>query len=204
MPKTRPTDPASPGSRLQRNRERIYQAAIELFAERGPDAVTMDDIAAAAGMARSSVFNHFASKTRLLGEFYARMTEDILAKARDRGTHTFRAGLEELGRAAASEAIRHGQTVAAIAVRTAPRQPLAATEQVVDDAMMDYLLDLVRDGQSRGEVRRDRPADALASLILAVMTASAHEWVGGGRRSDLSALLVSRFSLLADGMMQKT
>lgn len=45
--------------RAKANRDRIYTAAIELIRERGYGAVTMTDIAKAAGVARASVFNHF-------------------------------------------------------------------------------------------------------------------------------------------------
>ncbi|MFY1599686.1 TetR/AcrR family transcriptional regulator [Micromonospora sp. WMMD737] len=44
------------------NRERIYQAAVAVIVERGFDATTMDDIAARAGTARRTVFNHFPAK----------------------------------------------------------------------------------------------------------------------------------------------
>jgi AcrR family transcriptional regulator len=44
----------------------IRDAGIRLFMERGYDAVSIDDIVAAAGVARTTFFNHFASKTALL------------------------------------------------------------------------------------------------------------------------------------------
>ncbi|MDH4017582.1 MAG: TetR/AcrR family transcriptional regulator, partial [Actinomycetota bacterium] len=55
-------------------RERIQDAAHQLFAERGPDGVTMSEVAAAAGVARATVFNHFGSKRALIES----MTEGVL------------------------------------------------------------------------------------------------------------------------------
>lgn len=43
-------------------REAISDAATRLFIERGFDGVTIDDIAAAAGVGRMTVFNHFVRK----------------------------------------------------------------------------------------------------------------------------------------------
>lgn len=57
--------------RLQRSDE-VYQAAIELFVERGYDATTMDDIADRADVARTSVFNYFPRKAAFLHEWIAR------------------------------------------------------------------------------------------------------------------------------------
>ncbi|WP_291843030.1 TetR/AcrR family transcriptional regulator [Maricaulis sp.] len=196
---------SAPGrSRVQRNHDRILAAAIELFAERGPDAVTMADIAAAAGMARSSVFNHFPSKNLILACFFRRMTDEILAEARAKPRPGFRASMLDLGRIAGTRAMRHRRIVAAIAGLTAPRQPLAATERETDDAMLTHMQALIRAGQATGEVRDDQSAASLAGLLLAVLTASAHEWVAGGQRDDLSALLEARFSLVLDGLTRKS
>lgn len=46
----------------------IRDAGIRLFMERGFGAVSVDDIAAEAGVARTTFFNYFASKDALLGD----------------------------------------------------------------------------------------------------------------------------------------
>jgi AcrR family transcriptional regulator len=56
-------------------RERILGAARQLFAERGVEPVTMADVAAAAGVARATVFNYFASKYALVES----ITDDVIA-----------------------------------------------------------------------------------------------------------------------------
>lgn len=47
-------------------RETIWQAAIDLFTEKGFDETTLDDIATAAGTSRRSFFRYFESKSDLL------------------------------------------------------------------------------------------------------------------------------------------
>ena len=44
-------------------RETIWEAAIDLFAQKGFDETTVDDIAIAAGTSRPSVFRYFESKS---------------------------------------------------------------------------------------------------------------------------------------------
>lgn len=48
-----------------RNRRRILAAAAQLFAERGVDAVSLDAIAAAAGVGKGTVFRRFGDKSGL-------------------------------------------------------------------------------------------------------------------------------------------
>ncbi|MCL2515233.1 MAG: TetR/AcrR family transcriptional regulator [Microbacteriaceae bacterium] len=48
------------------DRDAVSATAIALFAERGYDAVSMSDIADAAGVSRRGLFRHFASKAELI------------------------------------------------------------------------------------------------------------------------------------------
>lgn len=49
-----------------RNRALLLQAARNLIAERGADAVTMDDVAAAAGVGKGTLFRRFGSRAGLM------------------------------------------------------------------------------------------------------------------------------------------
>src|SRR5437868_10996873 len=49
-----------------RNRALLLDAARRLIAEHGADAVTMDDIAAAAGVGKGTVFRRFGSRAGLM------------------------------------------------------------------------------------------------------------------------------------------
>lgn len=54
-----------------RNREAILTAARKLFAEEGAEAATMDRIAAAAGVAKGTLFHRFGNRAGLLHELIA-------------------------------------------------------------------------------------------------------------------------------------
>src|ERR1700684_2823085 len=59
------TTASAPGLRLrkrQQTRERLTRVAMALFLDRGFEATTLDDIAAAADISRRSFFHYFASK----------------------------------------------------------------------------------------------------------------------------------------------
>jgi AcrR family transcriptional regulator len=68
--KTRPT------SRAEDTRRRIYEAALELFREKGFEQTTMRDIAAKAGVALGGAYYYFSSKEAIVLAFYHGMQED--------------------------------------------------------------------------------------------------------------------------------
>jgi AcrR family transcriptional regulator len=52
--------------RSARTEQRILEAALGVFAERGPDAPVIDDFVQAAGIARGTFYNHFKTVEELL------------------------------------------------------------------------------------------------------------------------------------------
>jgi AcrR family transcriptional regulator len=60
-------------------RTRITDEALKLFVARGFDAVTLDDIAAAAGISRRTFFHYFESKEDLAFAWLDSSTDDIVA-----------------------------------------------------------------------------------------------------------------------------
>lgn len=63
-------------------REKLLEAAAQLFAERGYHDVGIDDIGAAAGISGPGVYRHFPGKQALLGELCDRGMSRMLTGAR--------------------------------------------------------------------------------------------------------------------------
>ncbi len=77
-------------AKAEETRERILNAALHLFAEKGFDETTMRDIAAAAGMATGAAYYYFRSKEELVMALYVRSSDvkrtflpDAIAKSSD-------------------------------------------------------------------------------------------------------------------------
>ena len=64
--------------RRRETRERIAGTALALFSERGYDAVTIADIAAAADVAKQTVVNHFPAKEDLLLAWHRPVEADLI------------------------------------------------------------------------------------------------------------------------------
>lgn len=74
------------GARVRKRREtlrRITDAGICLFLEKGYDATTLDEIAAAAGISRRTFFHYFKSKDEILVSLQSDMGEMIAKAVRD-------------------------------------------------------------------------------------------------------------------------
>src|SRR5579872_792593 len=83
-----------PAARRGGSRDVIVAAATRLFLERGFGAVSMDELAAAAGVARRTLYNQFTSKEEIFREMLLRVSRQL--------ENAFPAGIEtegEIGRA---------------------------------------------------------------------------------------------------------
>jgi len=63
----------------EQTRTRLFAALSSLMADRGFDVITLADIAAAAGIGRTAVYNHFADKESLLLGFITHETTQYVA-----------------------------------------------------------------------------------------------------------------------------
>jgi AcrR family transcriptional regulator len=62
-----------------RNRKRVLDAAAALFAERGVDAVSMDDVVAAAGVGKGTLYRRFGDKSGLAAAVLDERERDLQA-----------------------------------------------------------------------------------------------------------------------------
>jgi AcrR family transcriptional regulator len=66
LPVSAPQEPPQERGDAARNRALLLEAARHLVAKRGADAVTMDDVAAAAGVGKGTLFRRFGSRAGLM------------------------------------------------------------------------------------------------------------------------------------------
>jgi AcrR family transcriptional regulator len=142
-------------------RKAIGDAALALALERGPAAVTVDDIAAAAGVSARTVFNYFASKEAAILGIDADRRRELLERldARPSDEHP----LEAL-----REAIRDPSGDGSVAWRTRAR--LARRHPQLHAAYIASIASL-EDGLTEVIARRagvDPAADPYPRLVVAV------------------------------------
>ena len=168
--------------RKQEVRQRIVSAAEVLFARRGFDGTTVDQIAEAADVAQKTFFNHFPSKHDLL---------ELLANGRLDRLH---AELEEVrGRALSTDRklalffargarhIEEEDLLARDVSRELHRLLSPDSDAAGDEAskLSGLFAAILRDGQTAGDVRDDRDPDFLAEMVLGVYSAVMMNWASG-------------------------
>jgi AcrR family transcriptional regulator len=76
-----PTRPAL-RARYDRRRAEVVNAAARVFAERGYEATTMEDLSEATGLAAGGLYHYIGSKDQLLFDICAELLDPLLADAR--------------------------------------------------------------------------------------------------------------------------
>lgn len=71
---------ATLGSPASGARARIYGAALRLFAERGGDALTVSELAEAAGIARGTIYNNIREPENLFGEVANALAAEMISR----------------------------------------------------------------------------------------------------------------------------
>lgn len=148
----------------ERTRQEIFSAAMELFAARGFDAVTIEAICAAADVARGTFFLHFPSKAALLWEWNRQVADEFrasLVEPRGSAVDELRALVEHISAKLLAQA-----DVMAGLLREFFATPPAAEEGHEERQLSALVEELVRRGQKRGELRRGvDPRLAVAMLL---------------------------------------
>lgn len=142
-----------------------------LFGERGFEAVTVEQICAAADVAKGTFFLHFSSKAALLVEWNRELASELadrLRDPRDSALLQYRTLVERLGE---HWRRRPDATRALLPQLLAPRAPDG--EAPAQDCDLRAVVEaVVRRGQERGEFRRNVSPRLAAAAFLATCAAA--------------------------------
>jgi len=150
--------------------ERILEAAESLFSERGFDAVSMSDIAAAAGVCKANVFHHFTSKNELYVAVLRNACQDAAQHLDDLSNDdtALTARLPQFARAHLDNLLEHAQ-VARLMLRELlsnnPRHGQELAEKVYGEKFSRFV-SILRAGQQAGELRADIDPAMVATILL--------------------------------------
>ncbi|MGA0544561.1 TetR/AcrR family transcriptional regulator [Brevundimonas sp. VNH65] len=150
-----------------RTRQKVLDAARDLFAERGYDPATIRDIAKGAGMSTGAVFANFQDKAEL---FETVLTEDMgrLAEVLQSGAEgsTVREKLNAALAAGYHQTLDHLPLFQAIVARSW-FQPLAAEQRArsATARLTGVITEVLRAGVASGELTQDADVVLLTDMI---------------------------------------
>ena len=195
---------ASPDRRQRRSsqiRERLFRAALDLFAKHGFADTTVEDITNAADVGKGTFFNYFPSKDHILLAF----AEMQLAKLRSvienlRDNHEpvpqfFRT----LAVRMTEEPGRNPSIVRALLLANLSSTPVREGMRTNQAQGHRLLTEFVEIGQSRGEVRNDLPASDIAQVFRQTVFGTLLVWSVYGDDS-LAARIRTALDVLWQGL----
>ncbi|MCW2858094.1 MAG: TetR/AcrR family transcriptional regulator [Marmoricola sp.] len=154
-------------------RERILQAAFDLFLSQGMEATKLEDICARADVANRTFFNHFATRqdmVRALAERRLANLHDVLFDLVDEPVPTRLLGLFDN---IATVLVDSGDTY---------REMIGTMLGTVGfggergSGLHDTFLELIKDGVSRGEVSTRHDPATLADIVVGALVGSIVTW----------------------------
>jgi AcrR family transcriptional regulator len=180
--KARRASPPPPANRRERRRtetrERLYSAALELFAERGFLETTVEDITEAADVGKGTFFNYFPTKEHILAAFGSERVAQIeraYEKARSSNEPVLQA-IREVLTSLADNYSGNPALLRAIFAAHASCPSVRAELQKRMHRGRQLLTGMFQLAQERGEIRRDAPAAELARLTQLIFMGVALSW----------------------------
>jgi AcrR family transcriptional regulator len=184
--------------RKQETRRRVEETSLRLFADRGFDATTVNELAAAAGVGRRTFFRYFPSKNDVVfGAFEERGA--ALATALQAATTEGRSPVEMVRRAfhAANTYETHEYPSLAIRIWLISSVPSLQAHATMLYRSWENGLRTLLTGPMAGNRLH---ADALARASIAVMWAAFDSWLeAGAAGTDLARHIDAVFDALTKG-----
>lgn len=206
-----PIQPAVLSRRERKKRElrqRIFQAAFELFLDKGFDQTTVDDIAQRADVGKGTVFNYFPRKT----SFLAAVADDWVARLVDE-----LGPVDEWDGSTREKLERAFLFLADLGIRSPALSRLAFTESLrymgvhpIDERLTDeepvrqfqsITRTMLRQGQERGEIRLEVEPEHAAALIESAFFRTLARWLrDGGPVRDVHIEIRGKLDIIFEGL----
>lgn len=159
-------------------RERIFHAALELFARRGFLETTVEDITEAADVGKGTFFNYFPTKEHVLARYGEERLQEL-----ERSLERARAGkeavldvLKDLATDLAGQSSESPDLIRSVFAANLSCAPVRSELQKRIQRGRQILGDIFALGQQRGEIRRDLSAAELGRLTRLIFMGVTIAW----------------------------
>lgn len=190
-------------TRSRDTNERLVATATRLFADRGVDDVTVDEICAAAGVAKGTFYFHFLAKEDLLVAMFFRGGEDTAAEidAMVAAGERFATVIDRLIMRTAAGARRLPRQLVVAAVREVLSRigqgPMHPPTKAARNGALDAL---IVQAQSRGEVSSSFTAAEIRMAINWALMQGLLVWAAPEVTMPLEQALRRSVAMLVDGV----
>jgi AcrR family transcriptional regulator len=179
-------------------RRAIVRAAARLWSEKDYDETTVEEICAAAGIARSTYYLHFTSKEELLTELSVATARgvalDVEAAEPDGSIAT---DLQVFINGLVRRMNSVPRSLAAVVMRRVSLGLLSGRPDPNGPVLFEHVLaEIVRRAQSRREIPQDIDAADIGEVLAGMTLDALERWAGGNTERSLDESLSLRFDLV--------
>jgi AcrR family transcriptional regulator len=182
-------------------RERLFRAALDLFAKKGFAETTVEDITNAADVGKGTFFNYFPSKDHILLAFGEMQLEKLHASVEvsRQSNEPMPAFLRGLGARMTQEPTRNPEIIRAILQAYLSTSSVRAAMMDMQRRVLGLHTQMIQIGQERGEIRSDLPASEIAQVFRQTIFGTLLMWSLYGD-ATLHSRIETAFNLLWSGL----
>jgi AcrR family transcriptional regulator len=177
----------------QQTRERLTRVAMALFLERGFEATTLDDIAAAADISRRNFFHYFASKEDVVFAWQEESTAALVAAIAARPADESMLTAAENAITAMVRQLEPGEAIAMACLKR-DNPALQARDQVKYEKLERALAEAL--GKRAGHKTEKLQARLAAMIATGAMRIGGELWAAEGAREKPEALVKRTFAAI--------
>ena len=174
--------PPPPSNRRSRRRaelrERLFRAALDLFAQKGFAETTVEDITNAADVGKGTFFNYFPSKDHILlafGEMQLAKFRQAVDQAR-RTNEPLRKFLRSLTGLMTAEPARNPDIIRALLQAFLSNPQVVQAMRDLQTRVLALHAEMIQLGQERGEIRDDLPPIEIGQVFRQVIFGTLLIW----------------------------
>jgi AcrR family transcriptional regulator len=160
--------------RKQEIRDRILQAAFELFLSQGIDATKIEDICERADVANRTFFNHFATRQEMIQALAEKRLLNLREVVLDRSAEPVPGRLTGVFCDIAAALVEAGDTYRAMIGAMLVTTIGSGTQRGF--GLHDAFLELVKDGVAKGEISSKHDPQILADLLVGGLVVGIVNW----------------------------
>jgi AcrR family transcriptional regulator len=175
----------------QQTRERLTRVAMALFLDRGFEATTLDDIAAAADISRRSFFHYFASKEDVVFAWQEESTAALVAAVAARPASEPMLAAAENAISAMVRQLEPGEAIAMACLKR-DNPALQARDQVKYEKLERALAEAL--SKRAGQKAERLQARLVAVIATGAMRIGGELWAAEGAREKPEALVKRIFA----------
>lgn len=158
---------------------RIYDAAVDLFRSQGFERTTVNQIAEAADVVPATFFNHFASKSAVLGQMTGEVLGvlELMLRAEFEATPSTRERLTGFADHAAEQIAETRGLARDVLLELVRTESGPGKQPPYVERIHGPFAAMLREGQERGDVRPDQDAAFLAEMVVGILNSAITNWL---------------------------